>query len=310
MTRPNPFGAMSTADQVLAGVDLSGKRYVITGCNSGIGFETMNALAANGATVIGLARSLALARSACERAGPTCSPVACDLTDLHSVTVAAESLKAQHPSGFDGIIANAGIAALPRLELSHGVELQLLVNYVSHFALIDRLQEAVRDGSGRIVLVTSQAAIMHAPAAGVALDNLDGRGGYDPLAFYGQSKVAVALYARELARRMAARGITVNTAHPGATRGTGIHRHRAWSFIRTLALPCMRSVQRGAATQTLLAASPHAAGITGEYWTDCQIARGHPRLADDALAQRLWEWTARLIAAPTQRRATTLPEAA
>jgi WW domain-containing oxidoreductase len=86
-----PHGARSTANQVLAGIDLTGKHILVTGCNSGIGFETMNALAANGAHVIGLARSLASAKSACEKVRPSATPVACDLADLDSVAVAAET---------------------------------------------------------------------------------------------------------------------------------------------------------------------------------------------------------------------------
>src|SRR5882762_11670227 len=94
MVNSIPFGARSTADKVLAGIDLTGKRMVVTGCNSGIGFETMNALSANGAQVIGLARSLRDAEIACAKAGPSCSPIACDLADLDSVA-AAESRSAR-----------------------------------------------------------------------------------------------------------------------------------------------------------------------------------------------------------------------
>src|SRR5258708_28117342 len=100
MIKSNPFGARATADKVLAGIDLTGKRMVVTGCNSGIGFETMNALSANGAQVIGLARSLRDAEIACAKAGPSCTPVACDLSDLESVVAAAAAVPAlQLPPG-------------------------------------------------------------------------------------------------------------------------------------------------------------------------------------------------------------------
>ena len=90
MTKSVPFGRRSTADQVLAGIDLTGRRYVVTGCNSGIGFATMSALAANGAHVIGLSRSLQSAKAACDAVGLSSTPVACDLADLDSVAAAVE----------------------------------------------------------------------------------------------------------------------------------------------------------------------------------------------------------------------------
>jgi NAD(P)-dependent dehydrogenase (short-subunit alcohol dehydrogenase family) len=123
MAQSIPYGARSTADQVLAGIDLTRKRIVVTGCNSGIGFETMNALVANGAHVIGLARTRDSARAACNAAGSSSTPIACDMTDLESVEAAAESIL-RLPGPLDAIIANAGIANLPTLQtrrLSHRV---------------------------------------------------------------------------------------------------------------------------------------------------------------------------------------------
>jgi WW domain-containing oxidoreductase len=297
MPMKNPFGARSTADQVLAGVDLTGKHFVVTGCNSGIGFETMNALAANGAHVVALARSHAAATAACKRAGPTCTPVACDLADLGSVAAAAASIRALAVP-LDSIVANAGIANLPTLQTRHGVEMQFLVNHVGHFSLVNQLTDLVRDGTGRIVIVSSSASINQAPAEGIMFDNLDGSRSYQPFAFYGQSKLAAALYAKELSRRLMSRGIAVNSVHPGATRGTHLNKYLRWplTFVASVAKLFMRNAQRGAATQALLAASPRVAGISGEYWTDCQIAAGSPLLTDDGLARRLWEVSERIVA--------------
>src|SRR6202171_6258162 len=120
MANSTPFGARSTADKVLAGIDLTGKRIVVTGCNSGIGFETMSALSANGAHVIGLARSLRDAKIACDKVGPSSTPVACDLANLDSVAAAADAIRAlQGP--LDAVVANAGIANLPTLQTRYGV---------------------------------------------------------------------------------------------------------------------------------------------------------------------------------------------
>jgi WW domain-containing oxidoreductase len=290
MANSNPFGVRSTADKVLAGIDLTGKRIVVTGCNSGIGFETMSALSANGAHVIGLARSLRDARSACDTVGFSCTPVACDLADLDSVAAAAETIRAlQGP--LDAIVANAGIANLPTLQTRYGLEMQFLVNHIGHFALVNELLGLVRNGTGRIVIVSSSAGVTQAPAEGIMFDNLDARRFYKPGTFYAQSKLANALFAKELSRRLSARGIAVNSLHPGAVRGTGLNKHIGLplKIVLGAARLFMKSAPRGAATQALLAANPSVSGITGEYWANCQIAAGNPLLDDIGLATRLWD---------------------
>ena len=311
MPHMNPFGARSTADQVLAGIDLTGKHMVVTGCNSGIGFETMNALAANGAHVIGLARSLPTAEVACRSVGPFCTPVACDLAELYSVAAAAEAIR-QLQVPLASIVANAGIANLPTLQTRYGVEMQFLVNHIGHFALVNQLLDRVRNGTGRIVIVSSSASIRQAPAEGIMFDNLDGRRSYQPFSFYGQSKLAAALYAKELSKRLMSRGIAVNSVHPGATKGTRLNKYLRGPLALVLAVAklFMKNAQRGAATQALLAASPRVAGVTGEYWTDCRIAKGSPLLADEGLAQRLWEVSEHIVAVRSEPRSTPLQAAA
>ena len=114
MAHAIPYGARSTADQVLAGIDLTRKRIVVTGCSSGIGFETMNALVANGAHVIGLARTHDSARAACKSAGASATPIACDMADLESVEAAADSIL-RLPGPLDAVIANADAGLTGRL---------------------------------------------------------------------------------------------------------------------------------------------------------------------------------------------------
>jgi WW domain-containing oxidoreductase len=311
MAQAIPFGARSTADNVLAGIDLTGRRMVVTGCNSGIGFETMSALCANGAHVIGLARSLEDAKSACGKAGPFCTPVACDLADLDSIAAAAQAIRAlQGP--LDAIVANAGIANPPALQTRYGIELQFLVNHIGHFALVNELLSLVRNGTGRVVLVSSSASVNLAPPEGIMFDNLGGQRFYKPLMFYGQSKLANAIFAKELSRRLSARGIAVNSLHPGATRGTRLNKNA--SLPQRIALwalrPFMKSAPRGAATQALLAASPLVGGVSGEYWSNCQIASGNPLLEDIDLARRLWDVSDEIVARHSARAATSLPQAA
>ena len=311
MVKSIPFGGRSTADKVIAGVDLTGKRFVVTGCNSGIGFETMNALCANGAQVLGLARSLRDAEIACGKAGPLCNPVACDLADLDSVAAAAGTIRALEVP-LDAIVANAGIAILPTLQTRYGVELQFLVNHIGHFALVNELSGLVRNGTGRIVIVSSSASIKQAPAEGIMFDNLDGHRFYEPFTFYGQSKLANALFAKELSRRLGARGIAVNSLHPGATRGTGLNKNVRLPLKIALSAErlFMKPVPRGAATQTLLAANPGVSGITGEFWSNCQIAKGSPLLEDLDLAKRLWEVSDDIVARHDASHAKSLREAA
>jgi len=306
-----PFGARSTADKVLAGIDLSGKRIVVTGCNSGIGFETMNALTANGAHVIGLARSIEDAEAACAVVGPSSTPVACDLADLDSVAGAAATIRGL-AEPLDAIVANAGIANLPHLQTRYGVEMQFLVNHLGHFSLVNELLGAVREGTGRIVMVSSSASKTRAPAEGIMFDNLDGHRFYEPFTFYGQSKLANALYAKELSRRVAPRGIAVNSLNPGATRGTRLNKYLSLPLrlAQAAAQWFMKSAPQGAATQALLAASPRAAGITGEYWENCRIAAGHPLLEDAGLAQRLWDVSEEIIVRNRASQSTALKHAA
>jgi NAD(P)-dependent dehydrogenase (short-subunit alcohol dehydrogenase family) len=258
----------------------------------------MNALAANGAHVIGLARSWACAKDACAKVGPSTIPIACDLADLDSVAVAARAIRDLRIP-LDAIITNAGIRNPSTLQTRYGVELQFLVNHIGHFFLVNQLTDLVRDGTGRIVMVSSSASVRHAPPEGIMFDNLDGDRFYDPMTFYGQSKFAVALYAKELSRRLRGHGIAVNSLHPGATRGTGLRKNVGLP-LRVVLSPMqllMKSASQGAATQTLLAASPLVAGITGEYWSDCRIAEGSSLLTDSNLAKRLWKVSARIVAA-------------
>jgi NAD(P)-dependent dehydrogenase (short-subunit alcohol dehydrogenase family) len=297
MPSPIPHGGRSTANQVLAGVDLTRKWILVTGCDEEIGFETMNALAANGAHVFGLAKSLTSARNACDQVGPRATPVACDLADLDSVAAAAAMIRGLEVS-LDAIIASSEAASPPTLHTIYGVELQFLSNYIGHFALVNQLLDLVRSGTGRIVIVSSSASVMQAPPEGIMFDNLDGHRFYDPMTCFGQSKFALALYAKELSRRLRRRVIAVNSLHPGAAKGTGLRKDllRPWRAVRSTVQQFITSAAQRAATGALLAASPCVTGITGEYWSDCQIAKGNPLLSDRELAKRLWQVSVQIIA--------------
>lgn len=277
------FGHRSTAEQVSKGLDLSGKRYLVTGCNSGLGKETVRVLKLRGATVVGAARSL-------DKTAGCDEGVMCDLGDLDSVRAVTGSLQ----GSLDGIVANAGIMALPRLELIQGIERQFFTNHIGHFVLVTGLLDRLT-AEGRVVMVSS-AAHKRAPAEGIDFDNLDGSKGYTPWSAYGRSKLANLLFAKELARRLP-KGQVALSLHPGVI-ATNLTRHMnplvqvMWKAATPLAL---KNEAQGAATQVWAAVHPDAAQHNGAYLADCNVARPNRHGGDDRLAARLWETTEGLL---------------
>src|SRR5216684_5913238 len=160
MAQSIPFGARSTADEVLAGIDLTRKRMVVTGCHRGIGLETMKSLVANGAHVIGLARTLEEARAACNAAGTSSTPIACDLADVDSIDAAADSIHDLF-GPLDALITNTERDDPTLVTRRDGFDRRVMVEYVGHFALINRLADRLRSNSGRIVLASGDAAVNH-----------------------------------------------------------------------------------------------------------------------------------------------------
>jgi WW domain-containing oxidoreductase len=296
MARSIPFDSRSTADQVLAGIDLSRKRVLITGCNSSIGFETMKALSANGARVIGMASKLANAEVACSAVGRSLTPLGCDPTDPPSVDAALESLH-QLSGSLDAVIINS-------------FELQCFADHVAQFVLVNRLAELVRHRTGRIVICSNDSGMAETPVEDVVFENLSGDRIYDSYAFHGQAKLATALFAKELSRRLQARGVVVNAFHSGTTGDPNPReaRYGVQRLIQSLMRRFTKSPAQRAATPALLAASPLISGITGEYWSNCQITRGNPVFSDAGLARRLWDVCAK-IAAMTSVRGSS-PQAA
>jgi WW domain-containing oxidoreductase len=293
---PSGFGYGSTAEEVTDGLSLRGKTLLVTGCNSGLGLETLRVLALRGARVLGTARTLDKARAACGAVTGETVPLACELSDPRSVRSCVEAVKGQGLR-LDAVVCNAGIMALPKLQQAHGIELQLFTNHVGHFILVTGLLDRLADG-GRVVMLSSAAHEM-APREGIQFDNLSGEKGYQGWRAYGQSKLANLLFAKELSRRLAGTGKTANAVHPGVIK-TNLGRHMnpvarvAFSLVGPLAL---KSVPQGAATQTYVATHPSLAGVTGQYFADCNVARPRRDAEDPALAARLWEVTEGVVAA-------------
>ncbi len=291
---PSGFGFASTAEEVTAGLDLSGKTVLITGVNSGIGQETARVLALRGARVVGAARSVDKATEVCAALGPSAIPVACELSEPTSIRACVDEVEAKAGS-LDVILCNAGIMMLPELTLKHGQELQFLTNHVGHFMLVTRLLERLADG-GRVVMVSSSAHGW-APPGGVRLDDLTWSSGYSPSRAYGQSKLANILFARALARRLQGTKKTANALHPGAI-ATNLVRHM--NPIVRAAMPlaeavALKSIPQGAATQSYVATHPALEGVSGEYFSDCNLAKSSRYARDEGLAERLWEASEEIV---------------
>jgi WW domain-containing oxidoreductase len=292
---PSGFGYGSTADDVTQGLSLAGQTVLLTGCNSGIGWETLRVLARRGARVVATARSVSKAQEACAGVGGDTVPLACDLSEPGSVRGCVQALK-DAGIQLDAVICNAGVMAVAKRELVHGYERQFFTNHIGHFLLVTVLLEQLKE-QARVVMLSSSAH-RQAPKVGIEFDNLDGAKHYAPWSAYGQSKLANLLFAKQLARRFAGSGRTANAVHPGVIR-TNLQRHMnpVLSAVLTLSGPlALKSVAQGAATQTYVATHPALAAVSGEYFANCNVAR--PRAdADDAnLAARLWETSERIVA--------------
>jgi NAD(P)-dependent dehydrogenase (short-subunit alcohol dehydrogenase family) len=289
---PSGFGYGSTAEQVTAGFDLSGKTYLLTGCNSGLGRETLRVLRLRGARVFGTGRTLARAQPVCEEYGAT--PIACELSEPASVLACVAELLAQQVR-LDAIICNAGIMALPKLSQRSGYELQFFTNHIGHFLLVTRLLPLLAP-TGRVVMVSSNAH-RRAPSDGIQFDNLGGEKAYKPWLAYGQSKLANLLFARQLARRLAGTSQTANALHPGVI-ATNLARNMSPHIdllLKATSPLFLKSIPEGAATQCYVATHPSLAAVSGEYFSHCNLATSTALGRDLAMAERLWDVSERIV---------------
>jgi len=302
MNRPDKaprsrFTRRSTAEEVTKGIDLKGRTILITGCNSGLGFETMRVLASRGATIIGAARTREKAQGAARRIDGEVIPVACELSDLDGVAACADEINAMGRP-IDGLICNAGIMALPELQQKYGLEMQFLTNHLGHFVLVNRLLERVKEApAGRVVMVSSLGHYMTV-AGGINFDNLSGAKLYVPFMFYGQSKLANLLMSNELSMKLEGTRATSNAIHPGIIM-TPLSRNIGGlktNLAGILSWPVSRSVEQGAATQCYVATSPALEGVSGHYFADCNPARMSAHAQSREMASRLWSVSEELAA--------------
>jgi NAD(P)-dependent dehydrogenase (short-subunit alcohol dehydrogenase family) len=292
----SPYTSRTTAEEVTAGLDLSGRTVLVTGVTSGIGLETMRVLALRGAHVIGTGRTLDKAAAACATVPGRTTPLGLELTDFPSVVACADAVRALEVP-LDTVICNAGIMALPNLEQAYGLEKQFVTNHLGHFLLVNRLLDRVQAAPQGRVVVVSSSALKWADPAGIEWDNLSGERDYDPKRAYGQSKLANNLFTIELARRFAGTPATANCMNPGAVL-TELQRHApGWAVTlgRWLGPAFMKMPAEGASTTCYLAAHPLVATVSGHYFIDCNPVSlgGNPE--DPAMAARLWAVSTDLV---------------
>lgn len=306
-TNPATFGAQSTALDVIAGHDLHGRNAIVTGGASGIGVETVRALAAAGARVTIAARNQAAADAV---AASLRADTGNEAFDVGIVDLGSLASVRRFVSGYVAqarplhiLINNAGIMATPLSYTEDGFELQFGTNHIGHFALTTGLLPALKAaGTARVVSLSS---IGHR-RSDIDFDDLNFRNRpYEPFTGYGQSKTANALFAVGLTQRHAADGITANAVMPGGIM-TGLQKHMAheekvalgWIDEQGTPNPRFKSAAQGAATSIWAAVAPELAGVGGLYLEDCAVAQPWtaerpfagvmPYALDAERARRLW----------------------
>ncbi len=264
------FGFESTAAEVVDGIDLSGKRAIVTGAASGIGIETARALAGAGAEVTLAVRNLEAGERTAAEIGDGARVAPLELADPASV----DAFVAAWDGPLDILVNNAGVMALPELQTNAaGYELQFATNHLGHFQLALGLHDALAaaaDGA-RIVSVSSSGHLR----SPIVWDDIHfAFRPYDPWLAYGQSKTANVLFAVEATRRWAGDGIYANALMPGGIR-TNLQRHvspEAMQRLRSGSSLRFKTPEQGAATSVLVATAPALEGIGGRYFEDCNEA--------------------------------------
>lgn len=282
----NVFGATSTTEEVLSGVNLQGKRILVTGVSAGLGIETARSLAAHGAQVVGAARDLKKAEVATAEVrkdaathGGSFELVELDLASLKSVRASADALLAKG-GRFDVIIANAGVMATPFGHTADGFETQFGTNHLGHFVFVNRIASLLGPGS-RLINLSS---------AGHRFSNVDlddpnfERTAYDPFVAYGRSKTANILFAVAFDQRHRERGVRAAAVHPGGIQ-TELARHMEPGHIEAMLKQIneqaaaegkgsfeWKTVPQGAATSVWAGVVAPAEAIGGRYCENCHVS--------------------------------------
>jgi len=281
---------------------MQGRTVVVTGGNSGIGFETATALAAMGARVVVTARNADKGRAAvaaiAQRAGGDAQVqlVVFDLADLASVRRGAAEILEQAPR-LDVLVNNAGLVLSERAETVDGFEATLATNHLGPFLLTNLLLGRIRvSAPARIVNVASTAH--NAARMGMPFDDLQSEKKYATMRVYGQSKLANILFTLELARRLEGSGVTANSLHPGTVRtgyGADGDARGLLAFGIKISAPFFLSPAKGARTSVYLASDPEVAEVSGQYFVKCKAKQPKRWARDPEAARRLWQVSEELV---------------
>ncbi len=289
-TIENVFGATSTTEEVLSGINLRGKRILVTGVSAGLGVETARSLAAHGAQIVGAARDLNKAKAATEQVrkdaaanGGSFELVELDLANLKSVRACADGLL-EKGEPFDVVIANAGVMATPFGHTADGFETQFGTNHLGHFVLVNRIARLIRAG-GRLINLSS---------AGHRYSNVDlddpnfERTPYEPFVAYGRSKTANILFAVAFDKRHRDHGVRAAAVHPGGIR-TELGRYAEPGRIEKVIAEInqqlaaqgkgpfqWKTIPQGAATSVWAAVVAPADEIGGRYCENCHVGEIMP----------------------------------
>ena len=284
----NVFSATSTTDEVLSGINLQGKRILVTGVSAGLGVETARSLAAHGAHVVGAARDLTKAEAATAQVRADAAKgrfelVELDLANLKSVRSCADGLLAK-AEPFDVVIANAGVMATPLGHTADGFETQFGTNHLGHFVLVNRIASLMRTGSRLINLSSSGHRY-----ANVDLDDPNfERTPYVPFVAYGRSKTANILFAVAFDERHRDRGVRAAAVHPGGIYtelgrhlGPGGLQSRIEEINQQLTAEGQapfqpKTIPQGAATSVWAGVVAPAAAVGGTYCENCHVGRVVP----------------------------------
>lgn len=295
------FDDESTAEEVTASIDLSGKLAVVTGCTSGIGFETMRVLAKRGAYVVGTSRSLQRAAAACKKVIGITTPVQLELGDFESVVACADSIRSMR-TPIDILVCNAGyLGGGNDRELINGIEKHFVINHLGHFILVNRLLDRLfLAWQGRIVIVASRTAYTAAPDQGILFNDLRFSTDYGDYLAYGHSKLANVLFSLRLAEQLRGTRITSNSLHPGVIdTDIGRHFNAVFRFGRSvLAAVGGKTIEQGAATSCYVATSDSLGSTSGAYFEDCNAVtvQGRHHLYNRPMAAELMRVSEQLTA--------------